>query len=389
MDINQEYDKILKEFSLVEQSSLRQDSKEYQEQLTKCLAHGLNFKTFIQTKSALFSSNETLDDLSTRSLRFLSLDYYLAQMMARKQAVVSRNGGGPGGAGAESGSIPMATNDRNILRLKFLQKVVQLLVQFLISLQDYGILQESLSKKLDKFESTYQPKLNELYASSKDDELKDATLKRQEKIEMYRSNKELEAQIKILESKLRDNGDDDGDNNTDDEETLRTLTLTKLKQLASQSWNQLEQILMEIDLLQNFTASAPQLESNRPENNSQTEDAGKEDPTGYTDKLESLNKPLISKSGKVLRNFTLLDKKDQLKSKVFGYGQYGPTMTVEEFLAKEFEENRVLQGGPEDVEEEPDEDDEEASDRATYKARAWDEFVEANPKGSGNTMNRG
>ena len=29
------------------------------------------------------------------------------------------------------------------------------------------------------------------------------------------------------------------------------------------------------------------------------------------------------------------------------------------------------------------------SDEETIKARAWDEFVEANPKGSGNTLNRG
>ena len=36
-----------------------------------------------------------------------------------------------------------------------------------------------------------------------------------------------------------------------------------------------------------------------------------------------------------------------------------------------------------------DEDDMDAADRATMKARDWDEYVEANPKGSGNTLNRG
>lgn len=362
MNASQEYDKFLKEFAQIKESASRQDSKEYQEILTKCLAHGLNFKTFIQTKSHLFSTNETLDDVSTKSLRFLSLDYYLAQMMARKQVVT----GSPA--------------QRNIVRLKFLQKTVQLLVQFLVSLQDYCILPESLSKRVDKFESLWEPKLEELYSSAKD-ELKDATLKRQEKIELYRTGREMEMQIKLLENKL-DNDDDDDDA----EETLRLLYLTQLKQLASESWNQLEQILMEIELLNNFTNSVS--EDNSEERVPDT-DTSEKDPTGYTEKLESLNKPLISKSGKVLRNFTLLDKKDQLKSKVFGYGQYGPTMTVEEFLAKEFEENRVLQGGAEPVEEEPDEDDFESNDLATYKARAWDDFTESNPKGSGNTMNRG
>ncbi|CDO95411.1 unnamed protein product [Kluyveromyces dobzhanskii CBS 2104] len=361
MNSSLEYDKFLKEVALIKESPSRQDSKDYQEQLTKCLAHGLNLKTFIQTKSHLFSTNETLDDVSTRSLRFLSLDYYLAQMMVRKQVLTE------------------SPTQRNALRLKFLQKTIQLLAQFLVSLQDYSILQDSLSKKLDKFESVSEPKLEELYSSSKDDELKDATLKRQEKIELYRAGKDMETQIKFLENKLNDDKEDDN------EEVLRELYLTQLKQLASESWNQLEQILMEMELLKNFGNSTIQ---DTPEREAPNSKDSEKDPTRYTEKLESLNKPLISKSGKVLRNFTLLNKKDQLKSQVFGYGQYGPTMTVEEFLEKEFEENKVLQGGPE-VEEEANEDDNETNDLATYKARAWDDFTESNPKGSGNTMNRG
>ena len=34
-------------------------------------------------------------------------------------------------------------------------------------------------------------------------------------------------------------------------------------------------------------------------------------------------------------------------------------------------------------------DDEAATDAETYKARNWDEFKEANPKGWGNRMNKG
>lgn len=36
-----------------------------------------------------------------------------------------------------------------------------------------------------------------------------------------------------------------------------------------------------------------------------------------------------------------------------------------------------------------DEDDMDQADMETMKARDWDEFTEANPRGSGNTMNRG
>jgi hypothetical protein len=38
---------------------------------------------------------------------------------------------------------------------------------------------------------------------------------------------------------------------------------------------------------------------------------------------------------------------------------------------------------------EPDEDNLDKADAETMKAREWDEFTEANPKGSGNTINRG
>ena len=53
----------------------------------------------------------------------------------------------------------------------------------------------------------------------------------------------------------------------------------------------------------------------------------------------------------------------------------------------------IIEGGGEASwkagEVEPDEDDFERADRETMKAREWDEFTEANPKGAGNTMNRG
>lgn len=65
-------------------------------------------------------------------------------------------------------------------------------------------------------------------------------------------------------------------------------------------------------------------------------------------------------------------------------------MSVEEFLEKEWEEGRVLQGGENDTaEHKEDEDNERWQDEQTYKAREWDEFTEANPRGSGNTINRG
>ncbi|CAI4211351.1 unnamed protein product [Parascedosporium putredinis] len=61
-------------------------------------------------------------------------------------------------------------------------------------------------------------------------------------------------------------------------------------------------------------------------------------------------------------------------------------MSIDEYLDEEFKRG----GGDASFQRpEPDEDNIEKADAETYKAREWDEFTEANPKGSGNTLNRG
>jgi hypothetical protein len=66
-------------------------------------------------------------------------------------------------------------------------------------------------------------------------------------------------------------------------------------------------------------------------------------------------------------------------------------MTIDEYLEEEKRRGGIIEGGGEasGIKAEPDEDNYEKADEETMKAREWDEFVEANPKGSGNTLNRG
>jgi len=66
-------------------------------------------------------------------------------------------------------------------------------------------------------------------------------------------------------------------------------------------------------------------------------------------------------------------------------------MSIDEYLEEERKRGGIIEGGGEasGIIPEPDEDDYEKGEQETYKARAWDEYVEANPKGSGNTLNRG
>jgi len=101
--------------------------------------------------------------------------------------------------------------------------------------------------------------------------------------------------------------------------------------------------------------------------------------------------PLLSSSGKPLQPFTLTDKRTQLQQGVFKPGHSLPTMSIDEYLEEERRRGGIIDGGgnANAPQPEPDEDNMEQVDAATMKAREWDEFVEANPKGAGNTLNRG
>ena len=125
---------------------------------------------------------------------------------------------------------------------------------------------------------------------------------------------------------------------------------------------------------------------------------GRNNRDGYSERLDPpisqlLNGgkagPILNKDGKPLQPFTLLDRRTQLQQGVFRPGHSLPTMTVDEYLEEEKRRGGIIEGGGEPAPQEVDEDDMDKADEETMKARAWDEFTEANPRGSGNTLNRG
>jgi hypothetical protein len=64
-------------------------------------------------------------------------------------------------------------------------------------------------------------------------------------------------------------------------------------------------------------------------------------------------------------------------------------MSIDEYLEEERKRGGVVQGGNNEQVQEIDEDDLIKADQETMKARSWDEYKEDNPRGSGNTLNRG
>ena len=119
---------------------------------------------------------------------------------------------------------------------------------------------------------------------------------------------------------------------------------------------------------------------------------------GYSERLDPsylLNHPtggpLLNEEGKPLKPFRLLNSRQKLRDGVFKPDHSLPTMTIEEYLAEEKRRGGMIEGGgaQSGVSAEVDEDDLNKADQETMKARDWDEFKEQNPKGSGNTLNRG
>ena len=53
----------------------------------------------------------------------------------------------------------------------------------------------------------------------------------------------------------------------------------------------------------------------------------------------------MSKDGKPLRPFTLVDKRQQVKDGVFRPGHNLPTMTIDEYLQEERRRGGIIEGG--------------------------------------------
>ena len=182
---------------------------------------------------------------------------------------------------------------------------------------------------------------------------------------------------------------------SNDDAALRELHLTHINLCVHQTFQALESIAQELQIL----ALAPPTPPSNPAG--PAPDSRQRDRTnGYSERLDSplsslshniRGGPLLSKDGKPMRPFTLLDSRQRLQQGVFRPDHNLPTMTIDEYLEEEKRRGGIIEGGGEQsgIRPEVDEDDMDKADEETMKARAWDEFTEANPRGSGNTLNNG
>ncbi|KAI0970645.1 TAP42-like family protein [Xylaria arbuscula] len=307
---------------------------------------------------SLFSPNESLEDLATSDLPYLLVFYHIAELLQK---------------------VPTSSP---LERRRVLTSTRDAYEKFLHLLDSYSILAPRDSKFLAEY--------NEDPSSFSTISTSDPNARRNAKIANFKAEKELKQKLEYMRNSpryLEDGGD---------EEAVRELYLANIALSVHMTFQGLEGINREVDIL--AQAPIPLM----PQHTTIEEDDRRRNETmdidGYSERLDSplrtqagFKGPLLSKEGKPLRPFTLVGNRQELQRGVFRPGHNLPTMSIDEYLEEERRRGGIIEGGGEASgrQPEPDEDNIEKADEETMKARAWDEFTEANPRGSGNTLNRG
>lgn len=325
---------------------------EYQENLAAAIA---SYQECIQIASAisLFSPNESLEDVNSTDLQYLLLHYHLAELI-QKTTRTDRK-----------------TN---------VSQAQQNYERFLKQLDQYDL----LSKEDARLQEIYRdnPKQFSVAAGAVD-----AVARRDAKIKRFKEEKELKNKLEYLRQNPSALSNDD--------EAMRELQLANIRYAVHMTFQSLEGIALELQMLDFIPPPMPAQYAQNGQSDSRQRQARDD---GYSERLDSRVRsltdktgPILDRNGKPLRPFTLLDQRQTLRDGVFRPDHSLPTMSIDEYLEEERRRGGMIDGGgpQSEIRPEPDEDDYEKADAETMKARAWDEYKEANPKGSGNTMNMG
>lgn len=170
---------------------------------------------------------------------------------------------------------------------------------------------------------------------------------------------------------------------------LRSYLMLLIVLHALRTANALESLLQEKELLQ----APPMPEAPDPP----TDTTWRLDPSWTSPASDA---PLLSESGRPLRPFTIIPKREQLKSEVFRPSHRLPTMSIDEYLEEETRRGRILPSTDKDAptpraqrqvdsEQDGTRTADEAEEAARQEAIYWDAYTESHRRGEGNTMNRG
>lgn len=358
--IGEKYRRVVGRYKSVFDSVLRKDSIEYQEKLHS-LINEFNSIQLIVERLSLFSDNETLDEINVNYIPFANVYYYLGVLYL--SYLLDKDG--------KLGS--------DILKYKSINLAIakNKYMHFLVQLQTFSVLSATQDTRVNSFGQQYNPTADEILGTS------NPAARRQEKIDNYKLEKELNSKVDILNDYYTKD-DEENDVHRFDEEVLKKIFVDQLKLHSIHTFSNLESITMELKVL--ASRPSPTTVDEKPPA-PKHEKPSKENDYGYTPRLETLPfqkkqiNDLISKQGKILQPFTITSDRQKIKDKVFGTGQVLPSMSVDEYLDYELANGKMLK---EEVKDTRQDDSEGYDSDKELETRLWDDWKDDNPKGSGN-----
>lgn len=344
------------DFLKAENSPLRQNTEQFQLQI-KSLIDRFETLQRITESLALFSENEPLSEIATAHLPFLTIPYYQASLLQKFTWDPSA-----------PDPLQVKADNLDAARSKILE--------FLTQIGSLKLLERDQLKRLDEYRRSS--------SSSKPSPttIGDPATRRARKIEAFRAETKLKQQVSLLESYY----ESDKDNPTffqseDDSGPVREACINQLRLFILSAFNALNLIETELQVLSQRKQLVPNIPDSR-------QDQILQDPTGYTTRLEANpNRPqqildLLSRQGKILQPFVITKTRQDMKKKVFGTGQVLPSMSVEEYLDYELANGKMAPSSQPHNSSDDSSDDDDSE--VEYRKRAWDDWKDDNPKGSGN-----
>lgn len=319
------------------------DKERHEEQLQVLLTRFRSIYNVIES-SSIFSKNELLEDISTDYLPLLSVDYYIASLHLLAAPPTKEE----------------KETEKN-LRVPALEASQQILFELLKKFSLLGSILSPMQESLLSLESKADPVEVPFFSS-------DPASRRSQKIENYKAEKALRQKLQILDEFQKDTFDSNALSNLD-EELVRQIYTDELKLISIHIFRDLELIGSELKVLRSKDFTSTNMNDDSRVKRSHNFQPGK---SKFSD--------LVSRQGKILRPFTIKSLRQDLHDKVYGTGQVLPSLTVEEFLDYELANGKL---GAESTPATHSSEEEDDSDEE-FRKRAWDDWKDDNPKGSGN-----
>lgn len=319
---------------------------------------------------SLFSPNETIEDVSTKSLSFLAVEHFLAMALV---------------------SLPASPGKMNE-RKKLIHRSLALWSSFVEKLDSLELLSPEQIKEYHGLMQEADESSRSLPPVNRDAKIARFKAKQQMKAEMERLKaiRERRTRCGIPAEDEMDGFDEEG---LDRSVSLKELHLHLSE--AMENWGQAKQELPMIDMMVKMEEERQHMQKHHSGAPQQSDHRGPPRPSGKPLQVTRITQDATGQ---------IQVKKEEIRSKVFRPGWNLPTMSLEELGEREYkaamereerqkhaEENRINEPKRyEDLLRDGMEDNADLADASAKLDRDWDDFKDANPRGSGNKMaNRG